>query len=98
MYASPLGAHGGTRTPDPRIKNPLLYQLSYMSVWWSRSAVVPTPMVSDLPRVTYSPSTKDRKEGAVLRSPLEEPEGFEPSHGVCTAYSLSRGAPLTSWV
>lgn len=28
----PHGAHGGTRTPDSRIKNPLLYQLSYMSV------------------------------------------------------------------
>ena len=23
----------GVRTPDPRIKSPLLYQLSYASVW-----------------------------------------------------------------
>ena len=28
-----FGAHGGNRTRDSRIKNPLLYQLSYMSVW-----------------------------------------------------------------
>ncbi len=32
MYASPHGAHEGNRTPDPRIKSPLLYRLSYMSV------------------------------------------------------------------
>ena len=32
MYASPHGAHEGNRTPDPRIKSPLLYQLSYMSI------------------------------------------------------------------
>ena len=26
------GAHGEDRTPDSRIKNPLLYQLSYMNI------------------------------------------------------------------
>lgn len=32
MYASPLGAHEGNRTPDPLVKSQLLYLLSYMSV------------------------------------------------------------------
>ena len=27
------GAHEGNRTPDPRIKSPLLYRLSYTSVF-----------------------------------------------------------------
>ena len=29
---SAIGAHGGTRTLDRRLKRPLLYQLSYMGI------------------------------------------------------------------
>ena len=32
IIQAPVGAHAGTRTPDPRIKSPLLYRLSYMSI------------------------------------------------------------------
>ena len=30
------GAHEGIRTPDPRLKRALLYQLSYMRIWCTR--------------------------------------------------------------
>ena len=36
---SPYGARGGVRTLDMRLKRPLLYQLSYTSIWcqWQES-------------------------------------------------------------
>lgn len=64
------GAHGEDRTPDSRIKNPLLYQLSYMSMVGLPQAGIWRH--SDLALPVYSgPSTKrrGRRRRACLTGP-----------------------------
>ena len=64
------GAHEGTRTPGSRIKNPLLYQLSYMGVWAHRAGSPGLHGTSRLFRAV---------KGVFLWDTVESVTGLEPA-------------------